>query len=58
LKNGLFDMSFYRLSATMKKLIPIFPIAKKIFNNYSPGGAATLPKSINLKEQLKHPENP
>jgi hypothetical protein len=35
----------------------IFPIAKKVFKNYSPDGAATLPKIINLKGQLKHPEN-
>jgi hypothetical protein len=39
----------------MKKIIPIFPIAKKIFDNHTPDGAATLPKIINLKGQLKHP---
>jgi hypothetical protein len=38
----LFDTSFYWFSATIKKLIPIFPIAKKIFDNHTPGGAATL----------------
>jgi hypothetical protein len=58
LKNGLFDTSFYWLSATIKKLIPILPIAKKakkFFKNFSPDGAATLPKIINLMGQLKHP---
>jgi hypothetical protein len=39
----------------MKKWIPVFPIAKKIFNNRTPDGAATLPQIINLKGQLKHP---
>jgi hypothetical protein len=37
--------------------IPIFPIAKKIFDDHTPDGAATLPKIINLKGQLKHPVN-
>jgi hypothetical protein len=41
----------------MKKLIPIFHIAKKVFDYHTPDGAPTLPKIGNLKGLIKQPAN-
>jgi hypothetical protein len=47
-KKGYFASDLLAFRNNEEKL-SIFLIVKKIFNNYTPGGAPTLPKIINYK---------